>query len=308
MPFLPLLLNWLCRGVGALLSLLMTFSLPAPAGETIAPEREDVRLQFAVFSDVHMESFTWSRFTRFARCLRDLGAGTQKPDALVLLGDNTMNGQPFEYLMLYGLLSRYQPARRFVAAMGNHDLNRSAYTPAAAIARHDLFLKAYTGAGYGTPYYETTVNGYPFLVLGDEAPHEDTTATLTQTQLDWFARALRRAAATEKPIFVFCHQPLDGTFSGKGLGEQSRAVLDLMLPYKNVFFFSGHLHTPPQDCRIVREGNVTMVNVPTLLSNEAAPGFGYQAEVYADGVLLRGRDYLTGTWQEHLRFDFGLAP
>jgi len=294
---IPVLLNTLfLKLAGFVLSGVLLFSggAPAAAGTAIEAKEQDVKLQFSVVADVHMETFELFRFAGFAKTLQDMGAAKQKQDALVLVGDNTMNGQPTEYIMLYGLLSRYNKAENFLAAMGNHDLNRGAYAAPDAIARHNLFLRSYTGMVNSKPYYSKEINGYTFIVLGDEDPHEDTTATISQAQLDWLKKALDECSAGY-PIFIFLHQQLIHTWGGWGsVGEQSEAIREIIESRQNVFFFNGHLH---RSMDIKQIGGVTYVNLPTLLSG-GENGIGFQVEAYENKVLLRARNYITGEWLE----------
>jgi len=294
MSILPFLNMIFLKLVGFLLSAVLLFSGTAPAGTPIeAKEPDNLKLQFSVVADVHMETFEMFRFQGFSQVLQDMGAAKQRQDALVLVGDNTMNGQPTEYIMLYGLLSRYNKAANTIVAMGNHDLNRGAYATPDAIARHNFFLQSCTGTVNDKPYYSKAVNGYTFIVLGDEEPQEDTTAVISQAQLDWLAEALATAPA-DKPVFVFLHQSLNHTFawSWGGVGEQSQAVREIIERYPNVFFFNGHLHAARQVKQI---DGVTYVNLPTLLSG-GTNGIGFQVEAYENKVLLRARNYITGEW------------
>jgi len=294
MSILPFLNMLFLKLVGFLLSVVLVFSGAAPAATTIeAKEPENVKLQFSVVADVHMETFEMFRFQGFSQVLKDMGAAKQRQDALVLVGDNTMNGQPTEYIMLYGLLSRYNKAANTLVAMGNHDLNMGAYKTPDAIARHDFFLRSYTGQVNDKPYTHQVINGYTFVILGDEDPFEDCTATISQAQLYYLSLCLEMAPKG-KPVFIFLHQSLNHTFawSWGGVGEQSEAIREIVEQYQNVFFFNGHLHTAYQVKQI---GGVTYVNLPTLLSG-SVNGLGVQVEAYEDKVLLRARNYITGEW------------
>ena len=289
--------------VGLVVSLALFFTLPPPCGQSFTQQSgETLRLQLSVLSDVHTESYTYHRFRTFAAVLRDIARAQTPSDALVLLGDNTMNGQPTEYIMLYSLLSRYNRAKDLIVAMGNHDMNRGSYTPEDAIARHNLFYQSYTGRANDKPYYSVELKGYHMIVLGDELPLEDTRATISQAQLDWLAAEMALAGASGKPIFVFCHQPLNHTFprwGWGGLGEQSEAVRAILTQYENVFFFSGHLHTEPLVLTYNGNGDgVTYVNLPASTALDSNDGVGFQVEVYDSGVQLRLRNFRTGQWLE----------
>jgi len=293
MVILPFLNMLFLKIAGYLLSSILAFSVTAPAATAIeAKDPQNLKLQFSVAADVHMETYTLFRFRDFARTLQDMGAAKQKQNALVLVGDNTMNGQPTEYIMLYGLLSQYNKAANLLVAMGNHDLNMGAYATPTAIARHALFLRSYTGQVIDKPYYSKMINGCIFIVLGDEDPFEDCTATISRAQLDWLATTLE-ATAKEKPVFIFLHQQLIHSFGGWGsVGEQSEEIRRIIEGYSNVFFFNGHLHRPYEVKEI---DGVTYINLPTLLSG-GTNGIGCQVEAYEDKVLLRARNYITGEW------------
>ena len=58
-------------------------------------------------------------------------------------------------------------------------------------------------------YYTTNIKGCPVIVLGSEEDH--TNATISQTQIDWFAAEMEKASKTGLPIFVFLHQSINGT-------------------------------------------------------------------------------------------------
>ncbi|MDR0531278.1 MAG: metallophosphoesterase [Oscillospiraceae bacterium] len=279
--------NLFLRFVGFLLSTLLVWTVRP--GAAVAPEANQ-KLRFSVMSDVHMETYTFARFQGFAQALANTGRGKTRQDALVLLGDNTMNGQVTEYWNLYGLLSRYNGAKTTLVAVGNHDLNHKE----SNAARHKNFLRAYSGIQSKKIWYSKEINGYRFVVLGDEAPQEDTTATLGQDQLRFLDGELK--AAGGNPVFVFMHQPINGMFGDwSGVGAQSAQLQAILETYPNVFYFSGHLHTPADQITIRQNNSVTYIDVPSLLSEDIT-GVGYQVEVYDSRVVLRARDYINGAW------------
>jgi hypothetical protein len=230
-----------------------------------------------------------------------MGAARKKQDALVLLGDNTENGGYYQYTMLYSILSQYNKAAQTLAAIGNHDLNMDKYNTPDAIDRFNYFLQSYTGESHKTvPYYSQKIKGCTFVVLGDEGPQHNTSATLSQAQLDWLDQTLAEAQ-NGRPVFVFLHQPLNHAFpqmfrSGwGGVGNQSADLRRILRKYRNVFMFTGHLHAYENEIVTLREDGVTYINVPTLLKREVR-GFGWQVEVYPGKVLLRLRNYIAGAW------------
>ena len=288
------------KAMGFLLTTILIWTVPPSTKTTIVPVDEaNLKLQFSVISDVHMETNEYDRLRGFAQALTDIANSKQRQDALVLLGDNTMNGQTTEYIMFYSLLSRYNNARNTFVAIGNHDLNQSTYEVGEATRRHNLFLQSYTGISTnGKPYYARKVDGYTFVIMGDEGPLWDARATISQAQLDWLDQTLAEAARDGKPIFVFNHQPLNHTFPNYdwgGVGSQSEKIRLILKKYNSIFFFSGHLHTKATKLKLQKKDGVTYVDLPTLLSKEPT-GVGYQVEVYAGQVRLRARNYITGEW------------
>ncbi|MCL2300678.1 MAG: metallophosphoesterase [Firmicutes bacterium] len=291
-------------------ALVMLFSPgAAPAEGIIRPADPDaLKLNFSVLADAHIESFTMFRFQYLRSALKDIAGASAPSDALVLLGDNTMNGQFTEYMMLYGILSAHNRSKNTLAAMGNHDINPSAYEFDEALARHNVFYNAYTGAQNEKPYYAREINGYTFLVLGSE-DKAGTHEVISAAQLQWLDESLAGAARGGRPVFVFNHQPFndkthfpdehpnrpDGHYwyNLDGIGEASDAVFGVLKKYDNVIYFSGHIHAPLKACET--EG-VTLVNVYPFTAFTG--GNGMYVEVYGDRVLLRGRQYAFGQWNE----------
>jgi len=265
------------KAIGFLLSVILVWTVPPQPGKTtFAPKDEaGLKLQASLIADAHMQSFEYSGFRELSKSLRDIGASKVKQDALVFVGDNTMNGQTFEYLMFYGILSHYNKvcAKNTLVTMGNHETFAPA-TMQASIARHNFFLQSYNGTKNGKAYYSKVINGCTFIVLGED---------IEDAQVAWLADTMA-AAGAGKPVFVFKHEPLYST-----------AALTVLKQYPNVFLFNGHWHTPLDTWD---DGGVTRVNLPGLHSHEsgAYAGEGVQLEVYANKVLLRERNYMTGAW------------
>jgi hypothetical protein len=101
-----------------------------------------------------------------------------------------------------------------------------------------------------------------------------------------------------------------------GIGEQSAQVEAILKKYDNVFYVSGHIHGgfKNADSKIGPayasvetmendNGNpITLINLPSYLypdfvrGGHIANGCGWVVEAYDDEVLLRARNFATGTW------------
>lgn len=301
----------------------------APKEKTETPA-----LTFAVISDVHM-TVDPLRADMLALGLHDMAHASRRLDALVLCGDNTDHGYRDQYNLLAQTMAGYDPANEIILAEGNHDTWTSddGYEPAKALFLE--YSKRITGRELTEAYFSTEINGYTFIVLASEYDHTD--AYFSEAQLTWLDESLAAAAGQGKPVFVISHWPLNGTHgltkvwtlerntdpATGGIGDQSDEVEAILKKYENVFFITGHLHngfstalTQKLDpvfsyVSIETEGSFHSVNLPSYMypatrgSNFNAQGCVF--EVYADHVVVRGRNFAAGTWLPTHTESFDLA-
>ena len=140
---------------------------------------------------------------------------------------------------------------------------------------------------------------------------------------------MEKAAASGLPIFVLMHQPVNGTHGlpynwemhegdppeEGGIGPQSAQVEAILKKYDNVFYISGHIHAGYKNggkfgaqyasVETMRNDNgnpVTLINLPSYMyfdfihGGHPANGCGWVIEAYDDEVLLRARNFASGTW------------
>ena len=95
---------------------------------TIKGREYDVRdpeacvMNFSILSDSHIEGNNPMRYKVFATSLQDLKKNKSGNDAIVFLGDNTMNGQHIENMLFHGAVNRYLKGETILPVMGNHDI------------------------------------------------------------------------------------------------------------------------------------------------------------------------------------------
>lgn len=295
-----------------LISLIMTFVIAAVFNiypPTYEPLYKDTDLSFAVISDVHMEGNNNDRFKQFPKILMDISGAQYRNDALVLLGDNTMNGQFIEHSFLFMQLKLFCNALNILEAMGNHEIFTAENGYDRGSAKFKFFAGLLAGKKLDKTYYSKVINGYSFIVLGSEAD-KGIQAYISPEQLEWLDARLTEADASGKPAFVFCHFPLEGTVAREWtegtIGEQSADVYNILTSHKNVFYFSGHIHNPIDSVSVGSKDGVTFIDVPCLLSSEDT-GVGFQVEVHDGKVELRPRNYLTGEWLDDLAVSIDLT-
>ena len=63
-----------------------------------------------------------ARFKGHGQAMLDFSSAETPVDALVMVGDNTMNAQEIEYMLLYGLMRKYLTVDNVLIAPGNHEL------------------------------------------------------------------------------------------------------------------------------------------------------------------------------------------
>lgn len=305
-------MNWFYK----LIAFIMSFFIHFPIGEitSYSTLEEDASLVFTVLADVHIEGNNEDRFKLFGEGLADINSA-KRNDALVFLGDNTMNNQVVELSAFYGLVKEHITIGNILMITGNHDLCPSDYNTGDYEDLRDRFFdykNEYIKAQYDdSVYYSYEINGYKFIVLGSESDagvQED----ISDTQLKWFESELKSAEESGKPIFVFNHYPLNHTWedvwSEGHMGKDSEKLHEILKTCKNkIIYFSGHLHMGLYDNQVsyINEENITYISVPSFGSDNDVgdahiqdKGMGLYVEVYDNSIIIRIRNFAEHKWME----------
>lgn len=305
-------MTWFYKLIAAILALFIY----SPESEiaTYSVIKENPQITFAVLSDIHIEGNNEDRFELFGEGIRDINSAEHKNDALILLGDNTMNGQVIEQSALFGMLKRYNEIENVLMVAGNHDLCPSDYNVGEYEDLRDRFLKyynAYTDTETETLYHSATIKGYRFIILGSEAD-AGVEQEISDEQFEWLGNELKSAVESDKPVFIFSHWPLNNVWediwSEGHIGEDSDKLYELLTQYDNhIFYFSGHLHMGLYEDKreVVTDSNITFVNVCGFgVDNDVGDaqiqqnGMGHQVEVYEDEVIIRVRNFAEHEWTD----------
>ncbi len=289
-----------------------------------AKDPDNLRLAFSVLSDVHVQG-QYFRRDELAAALYDMQQAPTRQDAVVLCGDNTNHGYREQYEELKDVFGKYDPADNNILVIGNHDTWSEDADgnddPALVKELFTQYTKEICGRDIDNVYFSMTIKGIHIIALGSEGTH--THATFSDAQLDWLAREMAAAAEDSKPIFVFSHWPINGTHGLPytweqepsddpelgGIGPESDRVKAILSQYRNVFFISGHIHGGLSSdlSEDLTQYNTTeeldgihCINMPIFSTpstrGHITPGTGFVFETYDDHVLLRARNFLTGTW------------
>ena len=202
-------------------------------------------------------------------------------------------------------------------AIGNHEFSGyQSYEPALEQFLKYLRVTDDMEKPEDVPYYDTWINDYHFIVLGNTVYEPGVRATIGDEQYAWLEEKLAEDA-DGRPVFLFMHQGMKNTVSGTAESEKwwgindDAKLRDLLKKYPNVFFFTGHTHSEMDSANsmygggssaaLFNTGSVGDLWIPsTDTSIEGSQGLYVQ--VYADKVLVRGRDFVTGQWVASAQF------
>jgi 3',5'-cyclic-AMP phosphodiesterase len=275
-------------------------------------------LSFSVLSDVHIAAWDQESHRRFREALADHANLLPNSQLLVLNGDLT-NGAQEDYITLKRLINE-QPHAPIHATMGNHEyyemwrspgggmdtakLNSSWSTPQAVL----LFTQAF---GYTLPYHDQWIEGFHFIYLSGEAYRDKDDrikedAYLSATQLQWLKEKLQKR--TNKPTFVFLHQPLPSTVDGSEIERgvvQEEELRSLLNKQPNTFLFSGHTHWDLAETKQIKQSTSFI----TVGSSSIRQVFNARNEpvklpksqslivkVYKHHIEILGREHSTKQW------------
>lgn len=287
---------------------------------------DGIKLCATIVSDTHIDEKNptkWFPMMLLKRALK--GAKSSNSDAFITVGDTTSRGSKINWDMTRECFNKFpDAAKKIILTIGNHDgWNDDGFD--SAINEYYSAYKDICKRTLDAPYFSEVINGYCFICIGTDAD-SGCEASLSDTQMNWFRSEMKKAGATNKPVFVFCHQSLNQRhglprtwdrhedpnrpLDDGGIGERSDEVADILKTYKNVFYFSGHSHMGlcGEDMRekegyasFENEDGVTLINLPSLSCGNhhgeyQKTGTGIQLEIYEDKVVLRPKNYFSGKW------------
>ena len=292
---------------------------------------DDCLMTAQLISDVHIEENELFRQFFMISGLTNLRFAKADVDAVVIDGDITNYADEPSLAKYYDIISKYSPVPVITAA-GNHDIGHVGDRDVTDITREEAkanfirYNNEYMGTDNTENYYVTEINGYKFIVLGDDVidgGHWDG-MDISPEQMAFLDSEL--ASANGEPVFVCCHWPVDGKNGQEIIYPDGQIELDkndiksVMEKYENVFYISGHIHggiksTAAADfcemANVEQENGVTYVSLPTygIVNSFGYPwsGTGIQMEVYEEKVIFRPRNFITNAWFTNAVYEIPLA-
>lgn len=277
-------------------------------------------MAFFLLSDLHISSGIGTMSDHLRKALGEVsGTFAGKVDTLVFGGDVTDTGTDGDYKELRSILSKYKLPPIY-ANMGNHDYYDVWMDPNGGWSK-ETFPNGKTDEGtkkkfcdfwkLEKPYHDTRVKGYHIILLSQEIYQQTRKevgegAWYSDEQLEWLRTKLAENK-DGKPVFVMIHQPLPpaGQDGGSHRVIPAKKLREILKPYPNAFVFSGHSHQDFQNGtqHYVKEtfhwfhnSSVGRVLNAKYQNDKKDAAQGLYVEVYADRVVLRGREFSTGEW------------
>lgn len=275
-------------------------------------DRDNLKLNFTVISDGHIEGNNSQRHKNYGEAFCDMASAEEISKALVMVGDNTMNGQGIEEAMLYGLMNKYNKIENVLMAVGNHEVCRDDTDFEKLEKRFIKYNNAFLEHKIDKLYHSQVIDGYHFIILATDR-NSGVEQYISDEQFEWLDNELKTAAESGNPVFVFNHWPMNDTFSQvwpEGhVGEQSERLHQVLTKYDNrIFLFTGHLHMGifENDYGIKEDGKIIYINVPSFGSENddgdadvQDTGMGLQVEVYDTQLVVRIRNFVIHQWTDY---------
>lgn len=275
-------------------------------------DRDNLKLNFTVISDGHIEGNNSQRHKNYGEAFCDMASAEEISKALVMVGDNTMNGQGIEEAMLYGLMNKYNQIENVLMAVGNHEVCRDDTDFEKLEKRFIKYNNAFLEHKIDKLYHSQVIDGYHFIILATDR-NSGVEQYISDEQFEWLDNELKTAAESGNPVFVFNHWPMNDTFSQVwpegNVGEQSERLHQVLTKYDSrIFLFTGHLHMGifENDYGIKEDGKITYINVPSFGSENddgdadvQDTGMGLQVEVYDTQLVVRIRNFVTHQWTDY---------
>lgn len=306
-----------------LMSIIMTW-IPYAGIElpVIDDKKEGSLLTAELISDTHVEMTEYLRPEFLKAGFRNMKYAKNDIDVMVVDGDITNYADEPSLAYYYEIIKEHSPVPVITVA-GNHDIGHAGDRDVTDISREEAMANfiRYSNEYYGTNhehnYYSRDVEGYKFIILGDEVingGHWDG-MDISAEQMAFFDQELAEGTKEGKPVFVCCHWPVDGIngqeiiYPDSGIDLAVNDIKTVMEKYENVIYISGHMHGgirctwagEKYDMPIVEQVNgVTYVSLPTFgivnMYGLLQAGTGMQMEVYEDEIIFRPRNFVTNQW------------
>lgn len=229
-------------------------------------------LRFVVTSDTHVSSVGDETAQRLEKLFKSAYTYAEKQaykdlDAVVVVGDMTNYGQPYEYTAWKMVVNKnIKQETELITVMGNHEYY-------AYLKDLPSGVDSYTTNLDKELNKHVVIDGYHFIGISTygEGDYSD--------DLEWLEKNLADAASADpdKPIITFQHHHIKDTVytSSEWYAKQSVQLDEIYSKYSQVLNFSGHSHGPINNPTSCYQKDYTLFGTGTLAYYEMASGMTY---------------------------------
>lgn len=271
-------------------------------GSLDASHLNQKQYSFAAISDTHIGAQTAENDLKNALEYFESDADIE---FTTICGDLTLGGSETNLNLYKSIVANYA-TKPVYAISGNHETNAS-FAPLAMDS-----LTPYTGQDL---YYSFTRGDDVYIMMGMYSSRAG--CEFANGELQWLYETLE--ANRNKRCFLFMHLfPRDGSGDAVDLdlagdmlnNPQGKSFYSLLSHYSNVLYFHGHSH----EKFVLQEVNgmnnydnifgCHSIHIPSLAYPKHISGSelvadynaseGYIIDVYANSIVLRGRDFVSG--------------
>ena len=245
-------------------------------------DREKIVTDLIFASDMHYMSRNLTDYGKAFTDLEDNGDGrvvrymteiwqafseeviSARPDALILSGDLTLNGEKVNHQEFAQKLAEIEAAGiRVLVIPGNHDINNPYATSyfggsqsSVETVTPEEFRKLYGSFGYDEAVshapdslsYLYILNETTWMMMLDSCiydPDNEVDGEIKEGTLKWMEQCLREAYAQGITVIPVAHhnlQELSSVYREECVIRNHEEVLEMLERYLTPVFFSGHLH------------------------------------------------------------------
>jgi 3',5'-cyclic AMP phosphodiesterase CpdA len=286
--------------------------VPVPEAERYSCSLEPV-FEFQVISDIHITlDGGHTHNVNFGRLLDDIGSVCPESSGIFIVGDMADSGNRQEYENMMEIYGARKGLPSLYLAIGNHDLYNG--TLEDQTKQFLEYARLPDGKNPSSPHYDFWLGGFHFVFLGNDELVRGVDTTLSENTLKWLKNALEEDRNGDRPIFLFIHQSLYDTVAGSLPGQNWNGVVndselrEILMRYPELIMFNGHSHWTMDSERnlFISDSGVKIFNTAStaylwtsynVITGENLDGSqGYYISVYADRIVVRGRDFLRGKW------------
>jgi len=276
------------------LALSLVLLLFSCAEKTPKDEGPGTDYTVGIIADVHNGA---EKFNTALTNIIDHAGGIEELDGVVLLGDILYTSETatpnYDFVTNSTPFNEIKDAGKLMYIMGNHEypLNATlAKAPEKVEEAQTLFIEK-----TGEPLQEDTViGGFHFITVSSQ----DYTNALTLEQEQYIMERVNIALSEDdkKPVFLFLHQPVDGTLNGSLKSDkQSSEFEEFVKNEPRLVVVCGHMHYTLSDPHSIYQvpGGATFLYT-SVVSTSVGQDMSYadlpHREYSSQGIILNVND------------------